>query len=197
MAAVAEAVATHWTDDQLGEAIPMYGEQWKRSFVLAVLIAHQTHHRGQLTLLMRKAGRSGRGTEWPRRTEILNSSRWRQDVLRIREFRPHRAAGRLQLLETALFLAMGINPLFKLLGRTASGDRVVQIDPHSHGAPVGVGRAFVALPDWISGEVGHATILPCFPIRHLSRDNVERRRSNSHGEKHGSQKRNEETEEEE
>lgn len=68
-AAVNDAVGAQWTDDQLGEAIPMYGEQWKRGFVLAVLIAHQTHHRGQMTMLMRQAGLKVPGVCGPSREE--------------------------------------------------------------------------------------------------------------------------------
>ena len=34
----------------------MYGEIWKRGHSLQVLLVHQTHHRGQMTVLMRQAG---------------------------------------------------------------------------------------------------------------------------------------------
>ncbi len=54
--AVAEAVQANWTDAQLADDIPMYGETWKKSFVLTALISHQIHHRGQMTVLMRQAG---------------------------------------------------------------------------------------------------------------------------------------------
>jgi uncharacterized damage-inducible protein DinB len=54
--AIAAAVEGGWTDSELGDEIPMYGEQWKKGFVLACLIAHQCHHRGQMTVLMRQAG---------------------------------------------------------------------------------------------------------------------------------------------
>lgn len=52
----AEIVEANWTDEQLTEKIPMYGETWTKGFTLAVLINHQAHHRGQLTVLMRQAG---------------------------------------------------------------------------------------------------------------------------------------------
>jgi uncharacterized damage-inducible protein DinB len=46
-----------WNEDgMLAEEIPMYGEQWSRSLVLSYLMFHQTHHRGQLILLMRMGG---------------------------------------------------------------------------------------------------------------------------------------------
>lgn len=53
---VAEAVKQGWTDSQLDEEVPMYGEQWKKGFILGALIGHQCHHRGQMTVLMRQAG---------------------------------------------------------------------------------------------------------------------------------------------
>jgi uncharacterized damage-inducible protein DinB len=63
--AVGEAVARDWTDAMLDEAIPMYGEQWKRGAVLSALIAHQAHHRGQMTVLMRQAGLTVPGVYGP------------------------------------------------------------------------------------------------------------------------------------
>lgn len=46
----------HWTDATLTEEVNMYGDTWKKGTVLSVLIKHQAHHRGQLTILMRQAG---------------------------------------------------------------------------------------------------------------------------------------------
>ena len=40
----------------LAEKVPMYGQEWARGMVLSVLMVHQTHHRGQMTVLMRQAG---------------------------------------------------------------------------------------------------------------------------------------------
>src|SRR5882672_7081932 len=51
-----ETVSKHWTDPMLQEKVPMYGEHWSRGKVLGVLVLHQTHHRGQMTVLMRQAG---------------------------------------------------------------------------------------------------------------------------------------------
>jgi uncharacterized damage-inducible protein DinB len=53
---LAAAVRAEWTDAQAGDLIPMYGEQWPKGLVLSILIAHQTHHRAQMTVLMRQAG---------------------------------------------------------------------------------------------------------------------------------------------
>jgi len=51
----AEALGA-WTDDDLEKTDEMYGEQWKRAYTLFVLMIHQIHHRGQMTVLMRQAG---------------------------------------------------------------------------------------------------------------------------------------------
>ncbi len=66
---IAESVRTQWNDAMLGESVPMYGEQWKRGEVLSSLIRHQTHHRGQMTVLMRQAGLKVPGVYGPAREE--------------------------------------------------------------------------------------------------------------------------------
>ncbi|MTV49058.1 hypothetical protein GJ688_08710 [Heliobacillus mobilis] len=58
-----------WTDDRLQEERNLYGESWKNSFTLQVLINHQIHHRGQMTVLMRQAGLSVPGIYGPSREE--------------------------------------------------------------------------------------------------------------------------------
>ena len=68
-AAVAPAVRRHWTDEMLVDEVPMYGEMWKRGTVLSVLIRHQSHHRGQMTVLMRQAGLPVAGIYGPAREE--------------------------------------------------------------------------------------------------------------------------------
>jgi uncharacterized damage-inducible protein DinB len=45
-----------WEDKTLEKEDDMYGEKWKRSVTLRILIEHQIHHRGQMTVLMRQAG---------------------------------------------------------------------------------------------------------------------------------------------
>jgi uncharacterized damage-inducible protein DinB len=45
-----------WTDADLDTVDDMFGERWTRRFTLQVLINHQIHHRGQMTILMRQAG---------------------------------------------------------------------------------------------------------------------------------------------
>jgi len=66
---LAEAVRSEWSDDSLGEEVPMYGEVWPRGKVLSVLIRHEAHHRGQLTVLMRQAGLPVPGVYGPSREE--------------------------------------------------------------------------------------------------------------------------------
>jgi len=50
------AIAENWHDDILDQETNMYGEFWRNSVSLYYLIAHQTHHRAQMTTIMRSAG---------------------------------------------------------------------------------------------------------------------------------------------
>ncbi|HEY3287949.1 MAG TPA: DinB family protein [Gemmatimonadaceae bacterium] len=68
-ARVVPAVRTAWTDAMLGEVVPIYGERWPRGLILAILIAHETHHRGQMTVLMRQAGLPVPGVMGPSKEE--------------------------------------------------------------------------------------------------------------------------------
>ena len=49
-------VLSAWTDATLDEKDNLYGEEWRRGLTLQILLLHQTHHRGQMTVLMRQAG---------------------------------------------------------------------------------------------------------------------------------------------
>jgi len=49
-------IKSTWTDAALGIVDKMYGEEWPRGTTLSVLIRHEVHHRGQMTILMRQAG---------------------------------------------------------------------------------------------------------------------------------------------
>lgn len=53
---VSEEVAKNWTDETLLIEDEMYGMIWSRGTTLSLLINHQAHHRGQVTILMRQAG---------------------------------------------------------------------------------------------------------------------------------------------
>ena len=50
------AIREQWTDETLKEEKDMYGQMWPIGTTLELLVAHQTHHRGQMTVLMRQAG---------------------------------------------------------------------------------------------------------------------------------------------
>ena len=62
-------VAKNWTDETLEIEDNMYGETWKRGLTLLYLMMHQTHHRGQMTVLMRQAGLKVNGIYGPSREE--------------------------------------------------------------------------------------------------------------------------------
>ncbi len=50
------AVEGSWFDGTLVVDDDVYGERWPRGKTLFVLLCHEIHHRGQLTLLLRQAG---------------------------------------------------------------------------------------------------------------------------------------------
>src|SRR5512135_2391823 len=66
--AVADGVGG-WSDATLEVEDDMYGQKWARGMTLLALIAHQTHHRGQMTVLMRQAGLEVPGVYGPSRDE--------------------------------------------------------------------------------------------------------------------------------
>ena len=65
----AEQIRARWTDATLVEMREMYGESWSIGFTLLALVAHQAHHRGQMTVLMRQAGLTVPGIYGPAREE--------------------------------------------------------------------------------------------------------------------------------
>ena len=69
--AVKNAVKNTWKDEDLTDKVPMYGQDWMKGYVLTILIRHQTHHRGQMTILMRQAGMKVPGIYGPSREEWL------------------------------------------------------------------------------------------------------------------------------
>jgi uncharacterized damage-inducible protein DinB len=58
-----------WKDESLLVEDDMYGTPWKRGFSLYILVQHDSHHRGQLTVLMRQAGLPVAGVCGPSREE--------------------------------------------------------------------------------------------------------------------------------
>ncbi len=58
-AAAAEALlgaVDAWSDGDLEVEDDMYGQRWARGTTLAILLAHEAYHLGQMTVLMRQAG---------------------------------------------------------------------------------------------------------------------------------------------
>lgn len=66
---VAEEVSKNWNDETLFQTDDMYGETWPRGITLFLLITHQAHHRGQMTVLMRQAGLTVPGVYGPSKEE--------------------------------------------------------------------------------------------------------------------------------
>ena len=66
---LADQLSKKWTDAMLTDEVQMYGRAWKRSALLASLVRHQAHHRGQITVLMRQAGLQVPGVYGPAREE--------------------------------------------------------------------------------------------------------------------------------
>jgi uncharacterized damage-inducible protein DinB len=54
--ALKNAVTKEWKDASFKDEINMYGQTWTKGQTLSVLLVHQMHHRGQMTVLMRQAG---------------------------------------------------------------------------------------------------------------------------------------------
>ncbi len=55
-AAVADAFKAQWTDARLSESLLLFGSMnMTYSGVLTLVVRHQIHHRGQMTILMRQA----------------------------------------------------------------------------------------------------------------------------------------------
>jgi uncharacterized damage-inducible protein DinB len=64
-----EQMKAKWNDEMLNDELNMYGQPWKRASVLDSLVAHQNHHRGQMTVLMRQAGLKVPGIYGPSKEE--------------------------------------------------------------------------------------------------------------------------------
>jgi uncharacterized damage-inducible protein DinB len=64
-----QQIKAHWTDETLLQEDDLYGEKWARGMTLYVLIVHEVHHRGQMTVLMRQAGLSVPGVFGPAKEE--------------------------------------------------------------------------------------------------------------------------------
>jgi uncharacterized damage-inducible protein DinB len=65
-------MSAKWNDQTLLLEDDMYGEMWKKGKTLGVLVTHQIHHRGQLTVVMRLAGLKVPGVYGPAKEEWIN-----------------------------------------------------------------------------------------------------------------------------
>jgi len=65
-------ITEKWKDKTLLLEDDMYGEMWAKGKTLGVLITHQIHHRGQLTVVMRLAGLKVPGVYGPAKEEWAN-----------------------------------------------------------------------------------------------------------------------------
>lgn len=66
---LAEQLRASWRDESLATEHEMYGERWTGAKVLAALLLHEVHHRGQMTVLMRQAGLAFPGIYGPAEEE--------------------------------------------------------------------------------------------------------------------------------
>ncbi|WP_337170044.1 DinB family protein [Gemmatimonas aurantiaca] len=62
-------IASKWSDASLTTENDMYGMTWTKAQTLNVVITHQAHHRGQMTVLMRQAGLRVPGIYGPARED--------------------------------------------------------------------------------------------------------------------------------
>ncbi len=62
-------VTKKWKDSDLQVEDNFYGMMWKRGLMLGILIRHEVHHRGQMTVLMRQAGIKVPGVYGPAKEE--------------------------------------------------------------------------------------------------------------------------------
>lgn len=67
--ALATAVERTWGDPSLTEDYPLFGRPMKRGMIVLVMVHHEIHHRGQMTVLMRQAGLDVPGVFGPAKGE--------------------------------------------------------------------------------------------------------------------------------
>lgn len=66
---LAQQINANWNDETLEVVDDLYGQKWKRGATLYILIKHEIHHRGQMTVLMRQAGLKVPGIYGPSKEE--------------------------------------------------------------------------------------------------------------------------------
>lgn len=67
--ALKDTVNKSWIDANMKDELMMYGQTWTKGNTLEVIIKHQIHHRGQMTVLMRQAGLKVPGVYGPAKEE--------------------------------------------------------------------------------------------------------------------------------
>ncbi|WP_134687492.1 DinB family protein [Brevibacillus migulae] len=70
--AFVQALKTQWIDNNLEECIDFLGQKMPNGSLLLFLILHQSHHRGQMAVLMRQAGLTVPGIYGPSKEEWAN-----------------------------------------------------------------------------------------------------------------------------
>lgn len=66
-----DVLQKNWNGADLEEEIEIYGQKWKKSKLLSVLINHQIHHRAQMTIIMRFYGMKVPGIYGPSKEEWI------------------------------------------------------------------------------------------------------------------------------
>jgi uncharacterized damage-inducible protein DinB len=66
---LAEQISKKWKDHDLDKVDDMYGQEWPRRKSLYVLLNHETHHRAQMTVVLRQAGARVPGVYGPAKEE--------------------------------------------------------------------------------------------------------------------------------
>jgi uncharacterized damage-inducible protein DinB len=69
---LADQIGAKWKDATLMQEKNFYGMMWKLGMMLDILIRHEVHHRGQMTVLMRQAGLKVPGVYGPAKEEWAN-----------------------------------------------------------------------------------------------------------------------------
>jgi uncharacterized damage-inducible protein DinB len=64
-----KAVTSKWTDSSLEDNLDMYGQQWTRGQLLSIVIGHESHHRSQMSVIMRMVGLPVPGIYGPSKEE--------------------------------------------------------------------------------------------------------------------------------
>ena len=64
-----DTMKASWSDETLMQTDEMYGQKWSRGVTAVILIHHEIHHRGQLTVLLRLAGATIPGVYGPAKEE--------------------------------------------------------------------------------------------------------------------------------